>query len=208
MLEDGRAPLALSTAPTRGYPHAMGKWLEYAAVITGILTVWLSTRQRIAAWPIALVNAVLYFVIFLKGELYANMGLQVVYFGLSCYGWYEWKFGGAGRTELPVTRTPPRLVPALIAAGVAGTVVVGFLLRDPAKPLLTWVDAGTTSTSLVAQWMLTRKLLENWLVWVVVNVIYVAMFIATGLLPTAGLYVVFFVLAAVGYVEWKRTLRA
>jgi nicotinamide mononucleotide transporter len=185
----------------------MGKWIEYAAVITGIVTVWLSTRQRIAAWPVALANSALYFIVFQRDGLYANMGLQVVYFGLSCYGWYEWKFGGAGRTELPVTRTPARLVPLLLGLGILGTVALGFLLADPSKPVVTWIDAGTTSTSLVAQWMLTRKLLENWLIWVALDVIYVGLFLSTGLWPTAGLYAVFFVLAAMGYVEWKRTLR-
>jgi nicotinamide mononucleotide transporter len=194
------------------------KWLEYAAVGTGILTVWLSTRQRIAAWPVALVNAALYFVIFGRDGLYANMGLQVFFFGLSCYGWYEWRFGGTDRTELPVTRTPRRLVPVLLALGVAGTVALGlvlswatrqgFAMGDPAKPLIMWVDAGTTGTSLVAQWMLTRKLLGNWLVWVAVDVVYVGLFLATGLYPTAGLYAVFLVLATMGYVQWKRTLRA
>lgn len=186
----------------------MENWLEYAAVLTGIITVWLSTRQRLAAWPVALVNATLYFIIFQRDGFYANMGLQVVYFGLSCYGWYKWRFGGADRTELPVTRTPARLVPILVLIVIAGTVGLGFLLADPAKPVVTWIDAGTTGTSLVAQWMMTRKLLENWLIWVAVDVVYVGMFLSAGLWPTAVLYGVFFVLAAMGYVEWKRTLRA
>jgi nicotinamide mononucleotide transporter len=186
----------------------MEKWLEPAAVVTGILTVWLSTRQRIAAWPVALVNAVLYFVIFQRGGFYANMGLQVVYFALSCYGWYEWKFGGAERTELPVTRVPARLVVRLIGIGIAGTALLALILFDAAKPVVSAFDAGTTSTSLVAQWMLTRKCLENWLVWVAVDVIYVGLFLATGLWLTAGLYAVFLVLASLGYVQWKRTLRA
>jgi nicotinamide mononucleotide transporter len=208
MPQDGADGLSLSTVRATGYRHAMDKWLEYAGVITGILTVWLSTRQKIAAWPVALVNAGLYFLIFQRDGFYANMGLQVIYFGLSCYGWYQWKFGGTDRTELPVTRTPGRLVPVLAVTGMAATVGLGLLLADPAKPVMTWVDAGTTSTSLVAQWMMTRKLLENWLVWVVVDVIYVGMFVAAGLWPTAGLYAVFLVLASMGYVQWKRTLRA
>lgn len=195
----------------------MEKWLEPLAVVSGLITVWLSTRQRIAAWPVALVNAALYFIVFLRDGLYANMGLQVVFFALSCYGWYEWKFGGAGRTELPVTRTTRRLAPRLVVAGALMTVAFGFLLGWAAghdattatrDRVVTWVDAATTSTSLVAQWMLTRKLLENWLVWVVVDVVYIGLFIVTGLLPTAGLYLVFSGLATAGYLQWKRTLKA
>ena len=193
----------------------MEKWLEPLAVITGLLTVWLSTRQRIAAWPVALVNATLYFAVFLRDGLYANMGLQVVFFALSCYGWYEWKFGGAGRTELPVTRVSRTLALRLVIAGVLLTVALGLILTSvaraaaqPPNPAVTWVDAATTGTSLVAQWMLTRKLLENWVVWVVVDVVYVGLFLVTGLLPTAGLYIVFTGLASMGYVQWKRTLGA
>ena len=195
----------------------MDKWLEPAAVATGLITVWLSTQQKISAWPVALVNAALYFAVFLRDGLYANMGLQVVFFALSCYGWYEWKFGGAGRTELPVTRVSRRLAPRLVLAGSLMTLALGLLLgwvaghdastTRTARAVI-WLDAATTSTSLVAQWMLTRKLLENWIVWVVVDVVYVGLFLATGLLPTAGLYVVFTGLATSGYLQWKRTLRA
>ncbi|MHB1298022.1 MAG: nicotinamide riboside transporter PnuC [Gemmatimonadaceae bacterium] len=185
----------------------MENWLEPAGVLTGILTVWLSTRQRISAWPVALLNAALYFVIFQRGQLYANMGLQVIYFGLSCYGWYEWKFGGAGRTELPVTRATRRHAAWLVPLGILGAVVLGFTLSRSTDAQLPWLDSAATSTSLIAQWMMTRKLLENWLVWVTVDVVYVGMFLYAGLYLTAGLYAVFFFLAATGYVQWKRTLR-
>ena len=81
------------------------RW-EVLAVITGIISVYLSTRENIWSWPTALVNVALYFVVFYEAKLYADMGLQVVYFVLSVYGWYEWLYGGANRTELHVSRTP------------------------------------------------------------------------------------------------------
>lgn len=182
--------------------------LELVAVAFGILSVWLSTREHIASWPTALVNTSLYFVILGRAQLYANAGLQLVYFALSCYGWYEWKFGGAAHTGVVVTRTPRRLALALIAIGIGaagGIAWILFRFTDASSP---WLDAGTTATSLVAQWMMTRKLLENWLIWTVVNVVYIGLYLSQGLRLTAGLYVAFLVLAILGYRSWRASLAA
>ncbi len=181
------------------------RW-EVLAVIFGIVSVYLSTREHIWSWPTALVNVTLYFVVFFEAKLYADMGLQVVYFGLSLYGWYEWLYGGANRTELHVSRTTQSLGVRLLIIGVVCAAVLGTLLARFTDAALPFVDSATTSTSLVAQWMMTRKILENWAVWMAVDVVYVGMFIFKHLYLTAGLYTVFFVLAAMGYVQWKRSL--
>jgi nicotinamide mononucleotide transporter len=181
------------------------RW-EVLAVVFGIVSVYLSTREHIWSWPTALVNVGLYFVVFYEAKLYADMGLQVVYFGLSLYGWYEWLYGGANRTELHVSRTTRPLGVRLLIIGVVCAAVLGTLLARFTDAALPYVDSATTSTSLVAQWMMTRKILENWAVWLAVDVVYVGMFIFKHLYLTAGLYTVFFVLAAMGYVQWKRSL--
>jgi nicotinamide mononucleotide transporter len=181
------------------------RW-EVLAVIFGIVSVYLSTREHIWSWPTALVNVALYFVVFYEAKLYADMGLQVVYFGLSLYGWYEWLYGGANRTELHVSRTTKSLGVRLLIIGVVCAAVLGTLLARFTDAALPYVDSATTSTSLVAQWMMTRKILENWAVWMAVDVVYVGMFIYKHLYLTGALYTVFFVLAAMGYVQWKRSL--
>jgi len=181
------------------------RW-EVLAVVFGIVSVYLSTREHIWSWPTALVNVGLYFVVFYEAKLYADMGLQVVYFGLSLYGWYEWLYGGANRTELHVSRTTRPLGVRLLIIGIVCAAVLGTLLARFTDAALPYVDSATTSTSLVAQWMMTRKILENWAVWMAVDVVYVGMFIFKHLYLTAGLYTVFFVLAAMGYVQWKRSL--
>ena len=181
------------------------RW-EMLAVITGIISVYLSTRENIWSWPTALVNVALYFVVFYEEKLYADMGLQVVYFALSLYGWYEWLYGGENRTELRVSRTSPALGIRLAMIGIACVAVLGTLLARFTDAALPYIDSATASTSLVAQWMMTRKILENWAVWMAVDVVYVGMFIYKHLYLTAGLYTVFFVLAAMGYVQWKRSL--
>ena len=181
------------------------RW-EVLAVVFGIASVYLSTRENIWSWPTALVNVALYFVVFFEAKLYADMGLQVVYFVLSLYGWYEWLYGGENRTELHVSRTPRRLGVRLLVIGVASALLLGTLLARFTDAALPYVDSATTSTSLVAQWMMTRKILENWAVWVAVDVVYVGMFIFKRLYLTAGLYAVFLALAVMGYIQWKRSL--
>ena len=185
---------------------AIAKRLEVLAVITGIISVYLSTRENIWSWPTALVNVALYFVVFYEAKLYADMGLQAVYFALSLYGWYEWLYGGENRTELHVSRTPQALGVKLAVMGIACAAVLGTVLARFTDAALPYIDSATTSTSLVAQWMMTRKILENWVVWVAVDVVYIAMFIFKRLYLTAGLYAVFLVLAVMGYVQWKRSL--
>ncbi|NUR35198.1 MAG: nicotinamide mononucleotide transporter [Gemmatimonadaceae bacterium] len=180
--------------------------LELAAALTGAISVWLSVRQNIWSWPTAIVNVVLYTVVFWDAKLYADMGLQVIYTVLSLYGWYQWLYGGAGRTELRVTRTPPRVAAILTLIAAAGSALLGTLLRHTTDAALPFMDSFLSSTSLVAQWMMTKKLLENWLVWIAVDVLYVGMFLFKGLYLTAGLYAVFLGLAVRGYLDWRRSM--
>ncbi len=180
-------------------------WLEATAVAFGIISVYLSVRQNIWSWPTAIVNVSLYFLVFRDAKLYADMGLQVIYFILSVYGWYEWLYGGANRTELRVSRGTPRMTVAVVAVAGASVAILGTVLARSTDAALPYVDSTTTSTSLVAQWMMTRKVLENWAVWMAVDVVYVGMFIYKSLYLTAGLYAVFFALAAMGFAQWKRS---
>jgi len=179
--------------------------LEVIAAAFGVISVYLSTRQNIWSWPTAIVNVALYTVVFYQGRLYGQMGLQPIYLALSVYGWYQWLHGGEQHTELRVSRASPRLLGALAALNLVLWLVLAAVLRqtDAALP---WLDALLTTTSLVAQWMMTRKILQNWLIWIAVDVVYVPMFVSQGLYATAVLYAAFLVLAVMGYVEWRRSL--
>ena len=182
--------------------------LEIVAAVIGAVSVYLSVRQNIWSWPTAIVNVVVYALVFYQAKLYADMGLQVIYAGLSVYGWYEWLYGGDNRTELHVSRTSARLGATLAIIALAGSALLGALLWRATDAALPFMDASLSSTSLVAQWMMTKKKLENWLVWITVDVLYIGMFIFKHLYVTAGLYVVFLVLAVRGYVDWRRSLAA
>ena len=180
--------------------------LELIAAVVGAVSVYLSVRQNIWSWPTAIVNVVLYTLVFYDAKLYADMGLQVIYAVLSIYGWYEWLHGGENKTELHVSRTGPRLAGILSIIGLAGAGILGVVLRGATDAALPFMDSFLSSTSLVAQWMMTKKKLENWLVWIAVDVLYVGMFIFKHLYLTAGLYAVFLVLAIRGYIDWRRSM--
>ena len=182
--------------------------LESAAVLFGIVSVYLSVRENIWSWPTAIVNVTLYIFVFHRARLYADMALQVVYIGISVYGWYEWLHGGRGKSRLAVSRGTPRLAVVLSGIGIVAAATLGILLARYTNASLPYLDATTTTTSLIAQWMMARKILENWLVWVTVDVVYIGMFVYKSLILTAGLYAVFLVLSLMGYLQWKRSLES
>ena len=182
--------------------------LEAVAVVFGIVSVYLSTRENIWSWPTALVNVALFFALFYKSGLYSDTGLQVVYFALSLYGWYEWLYGGAGRTAITVSRTSRKTWIVLGAIGVVMWTALGAITSRLPGTALPYVDAATTTVSLLAQWMMTRKLIENWMIWIAVDIAYVAMFIFKGLYLTAFNYGIYLVLAVMGYIAWKKSLAA
>jgi nicotinamide mononucleotide transporter len=181
---------------------------EVFGVVTGILGVWLTTRQKVSCWPVLIVSAVAFTVVFFTARLYAAMGLQVLYVGLAAYGWYAWLHGGSGHEPLRVSRVPARVAAALAVAGIGATAGLGWWLDTRTDQALPYVDAFATSFSLAAQWMQARKHLENWLVWIVVDLVYVWMVVARGLDLTAALYTVFIGLAVLGFRDWSRSMTA
>jgi nicotinamide mononucleotide transporter len=177
------------------------------AVVITVVAVYLVTRQVVWCWPLSMVGVTLYAIIFFEARLYADMGLQGLYFALAAYGWWAWLHGGedhgALRVSLASTKTKAFL---LVFATIAG-LTLGFVLSHFTDASLPYMDSMLTSFSIAAQWMQTRKLLQNWLVWLAVDVFYVSMFLYMRLYLTAGLYAGFLILATMGYVQWRRSWR-
>lgn len=178
--------------------------VEAAGAVTGLLCVWLTVEENVWCWPWSIANALLYMVAFATAKLYADVGLQAVYLVLSVYGWWLWLHPGGGRAELPVTRVPVRQWALLAVVEVAGVAVLGGALShtDAAFP---WIDSSTTVASLIAQWLMTKKRLENWFVWIAADVVMIAMYAAKGLYLTSGLYVLYMILCVRGVMEWRRS---
>jgi nicotinamide mononucleotide transporter len=181
--------------------------LEWVAVAFGVGSVLLAVRQNPWCWPLGIVSVALFALLFWHARLYANAGLQVVYVVLSAYGWWAWLRGGPEHGALRVSRAPRRGGALLLLLGAGVAVLLGGTLGRATDAELPFWDAGTTATSLVAQFMLARKWLENWVLWIAVDVVYVGMFLARGLRPTALQYAIFLALAVLGLREWTRALR-
>lgn len=180
--------------------------MELVAAGLGVVSVWLTARQNVWAWPIGAVMVAMYAVIFWRERLYADAGLQVVFFASQLYGWREWRRGRPGGEPLPVARTPAPLFAGLFAASVAGAAALGAALAAWTNQDVPYWDSGIAAFSLAAQWMMARKYLECWLVWVGVDAVAVGVYWHKGLHPTAALYALFLVLAIGGYVAWRRSL--
>lgn len=180
---------------------------EVLGFVTGGWAVWLTVKQNIWNWPIGIANSAFYLIVFFQTRLYADMSLQGLYVALGFLGWYWWLRGGQNRTELNVSRTRHLLAAALGVALLGGTwVMTMFLVRvNDSAPFL---DALTTVLSLIAQFMLTRKLFENWFVWISADVIYIGLYIYKDLYLTSVLYAIFLAMCIAGAIQWRRSLRS
>jgi len=185
-------------------------WLEIIGVITGLLCVYLAAINNIWNWPIAIISVGIYIFIFLDSRLYADMGLQVYFMGMNIYGWYFWSQKPATEVKTPVLSITSREVTAAALIIALVTPALGFLLVRLA-PILhykpasyPYLDSFCTSCSLVAQVFLARKVLENWLIWIFVDVIYVGIYIFKHLELTAFMYAVYVIIALLGYIDWKK----
>ncbi|HEX8454439.1 MAG TPA: nicotinamide riboside transporter PnuC [Longimicrobium sp.] len=181
--------------------------LEAAGVATGAVCVWLTVRESVWNFPLSLANVSLFCVLFVGAKLYADAGLQVVYFALSIIGWYLWLHGGERGTALRISRIGARQAAWLAAVGATLTAVLWITLRL-AGGSASFFDALTTSISLCAQWMLNRKYVESWYAWIAADLIYIPLYAYKELYLTAGLYAVFLVMATMGLFHWRGSWRA
>ncbi len=180
--------------------------LEIAGFLTGIAGVYLTARQNIWCWPVGILNVGIYALVFWQTKLYADMGLQVIYVAFCCYGWWQWLHGGKGGGRLEVARAPGHILFLLLLAGAVATAGGGLLLRRHTDAALPFWDAGTAAYSLASQWLQTRKWIETWWLWIVVDVVYVGMYVNKALYWTALLYMVFLALCVLGLREWRKAL--
>jgi len=181
-------------------------FIEAIAVVFGLACVILTIRQHIACWPTGLVMVILYIWIFREARLYSDMSLQIVYVFLQIYGWIQWTRGGT--LENPYCVRMLSNATRLACAGLilVGTAVLGYGMNRWAGASLPYWDAATTVMSLVAQWFLARKVLESWVLWIVVDALSIGIYAVKGLYLTMGLYAVFLGLAISGLWVWRKGL--
>lgn len=183
-------------------------WIEIFGVVTGILYVILEVKQNRLLWPLGLLTSVTYIYVFFHGKFYADMGLQVYYVLISIYGWYYWSRGGerSGTGELTVSRGGRKQLIILFLVFILIWAGIYFLLDHLTDSTVPLGDSFTTALAIVATWMLARKIIEHWFLWIVANIVSIALYIYKGLYPTVILYAVYAVMAGYGYVAWKRSM--
>ncbi|MBW8481341.1 nicotinamide riboside transporter PnuC [Actinomadura parmotrematis] len=195
----------------RPVPHlgpVRTNWAELLGFATGAVNVGMVVRQNIWNWPVGAANVVLLGLVFLDGGLYADASLQAVYLVLQVYGWWVWMYGGRGRDELPVRRTRGGEWAAIGAAGIAATGVMYWVLATWTDSTVPFWDALTTALSLMATYGQTRKLLESWWLWIIVDLVYIPLYAYKDLHLTAVLYVVFLAICVAGLLAWRRAAPA
>jgi nicotinamide mononucleotide transporter len=198
--------VAVSLLATAMAIFRLAGWLESTSFITGAVCVWLTVKQNIWNFPLGLVNVATFCAVFFQSRLYADAGLQVVYFGLGVIGWYLWLHGGADRTPLKVSRASVLELLVICVFITASTLGLWTMLAQVGGSAAFW-DALTTSISLASQWLLNRKRLESWIGWIIVDVIYVPLYVYKDLYLTAILYGLFLLLAVIGLRAWSAAWR-
>ena len=182
-------------------------WKEILGFLTGAVCVWLLVKENIWNWPIGIANNIFYIVIFTQSGLYADAGLQFVYIAISIYGWWNWLHGGRNHSELNVTRVTPSSLSGYLAITGCSTALLFWILHRFTDSTVPLADGLTTALFLTAQYMMSRKVVENWWFWIVGDALAIALYIYKHLYLTSGLYAIFLVMCVMGLLEWQKSAR-
>jgi nicotinamide mononucleotide transporter len=187
--------------------------LEFLGMVFGLLTVWYLIKQNILTWPAGITYVLISFVIFWKIQLYGDFILHIFFLVLNIYGWYYWT-RSKGEKELPVTTLTFKHNLLLAGVTLVGVVVFGYFLQQlpnmvsglqPAA--LPYWDATTSILSVTGMWLTTRKKIENWYYWLVVNILATGIYIYKGIYFYALLYFVYIFLVSSGLIAWRKSMK-
>ncbi|UKT63662.1 nicotinamide riboside transporter PnuC [Pedobacter mucosus] len=180
--------------------------LEWIAVITGFICIYLAAKENIWNWPISIISVIAYGFLFFREAMYGDMTLQIYFLFTAFYGWYFW-IKKKVDVKKPISKLSLSNWIFIIIAISALSLLLGWFMAKYTNSTVPYADGFCTSVSFVAQFLLTRKILENWLLWVFVNSCYVPLFIYKHLNLSALLYVVLIIIAYKGFIDWRKTYR-
>lgn len=183
-------------------------YIEVLGAVTGLIYLYLEIRQNIWLWPLGIVTSALYIYIFFVSKFYADMGLQFYYLAISIYGWWHWLYGGKAEAKdsLPVIHVDLKTVMILVPITIAIFGLIAFILVRYTDSPVPYGDAFTTALSITATWMLARKILDMWWLWMIVNAVSLVLYIYKGLYPTSVLFLFYFSMSILGYLQWRKSL--
>lgn len=181
---------------------------EILGTLFSLVYLYFSIKQNIWLWPLGLISSAIYVYVFFKAGIYADMALQVYYVVISIYGWYYWSRKKTKNTnpEVKVKYTGKRNAVFLLIITAALFIVIAFVLKNYTDSQIPFWDAFTTAASITATWMLAKKYIEHWIVWVLVDLVSSGLYVYKNLYFTVFLYLVYTVMAVVGYFQWKNTI--
>ena len=190
------------------FTYLQANWIELLGSVLSIIYLYLSIKQKASLWIFGFLCSALYVVVFFQSKFYADMSLQFYYLGVSVLGWISWKAGKPeNRKELPVKRTTPLSGAIILVIALVLYFLYYFILSEYTDSPLPKADAFTTALSIVATWMLARKMIEHWWLWIIVDSVSAGLYFYKALYPTAILFVIYTVMAIIGYRQWKKSLQ-
>ena len=184
-------------------------YFELIASGLGFIAIFLQIKQNVWYWLVSIIMVSMYIYIYIAAKLYADMSLQVYFLVISFYGWYMWLYGNKQNhhhSKLKVSSASKRMIGILALTMIFLFFFIAWILITFTNSDLPYWDSFTTALSFAATWMLARKILENWLVWIIVDSVSIGIYIYKDLYPTAVLFLFLTVLAFVGYAKWKKDL--
>lgn len=186
-------------------------WFEAIAVLLGIASVWYARRENILVYPTGIVSVLIYVFICFNARLYADAGINLFYFAMSVYGWYNWTRGGVNSTELLITRNNKvQQCMSVVLTLAAYWAILGLIWlfnrndTDYMQSYVPWVDSFTTAVFLIGMLLMAKKKVENWVYWIIGDIVSIPLYFMKGLVFTSFQYTVFLAIAFLGYVEWNR----
>jgi nicotinamide mononucleotide transporter len=180
----------------------MDTTLEIFGAIFGFLAVYFTIKQNIWCWYFGLIQVMLYCFVFYTAKLYSDMILHVIYIFLQVFGWYSWKYGGSNQSTLRITLVTNTTF--WIGLTVLTSLFLGYIMQTKTDASYPYEDAFITVASLVAQYLMIKKVLASWLFWIVVDLVAITIYCYKGLYFTTVLYVLFLIMAIIGYLEWRK----
>lgn len=180
----------------------MDTTLEIFGAFFGFMAVYFTIKQNIWCWSFGLLQVILYCFIFYTAKLYSDMILHVVYVFLQVFGWYNWKYGGSNHSKLRITLIKNETF--WIGSTILLSFCLGYFMQTKTDASFPYEDAFITIASLVAQYLMIKKVLHSWMFWIVVDVVAIGVYWYKGLYFTTGLYVLFLIMAVIGYLEWRK----
>jgi nicotinamide mononucleotide transporter len=181
-------------------------YLEWFGLVTGILCVYLAAKENVLNWPVSIISVLTYSYIFYNAKLYGDTVLQFYFLATAVYGWYYWGYGKATSftSDKPIVKTTKQEWLIIAILGPLLSLLVGWLLAQYTDTDVPYIDGVCTVISCIAQLLMTRKKIENWLIWILVDSLYIPLYVHKELLATAILYFIFLFIALKGYLDWKK----